>query len=271
MNPELQIPFMKYHGTGNDFVIIDQRKTAYIDANNQALIAGICHRRFGVGADGLMLIQHSEQSDFQMHYFNADGAKSSMCGNGGRCIVAAAIRFGVVQPTTSKVSFEFGTDIYHAQVDLKTRWIQLKMQDVSFVKSYGTDYVLDTGSPHYVQFLDDLQDISVYDEGKAIRNSPDFVEKGINVNFCILNADRIVVKTYERGVEDETYSCGTGVTAAAIAAAIKQNRLTGKHVYQIETLGGKLRVEFEQSNTGFSNIFLEGPTKFVFEGKYNIR
>lgn len=257
----MNIEFYKYQGTGNDFVILDNRNGQY-STLTQEQIAHICHRRFGIGADGLMLLQDREGYDFEMIYYNADGAPGSMCGNGGRCLVRFAADMGII-----KYSYHFiATDGEHeAEIDNNNR-IRLKMQDVSSVEMHPTHAILNTGSPHYVKFSSEVESIDVVAEGRAIRHSERFAAQGINVNFVEgRGQDSIFVRTYERGVEDETLSCGTGVTAASLMSA--HNERGFNHV-EVLTPGGILSVEFnKQSPREFNNIWLCGPATFVYKGQ----
>ena len=256
------IPFCKYQGTGNDFVVIDNRETCYLTRKDVELVKQLCDRRFGIGADGLILLQNKEGFDFEMVYFNSDGNESSMCGNGGRCIVAFAKSLAIIEQTCRFLAID-GT---HEAVIHNNGWVDLKMGDVDAVEK-GEDYfILDTGSPHYVIFVEDLSDINVYDSGQVIRYSERFRKEGINVNFMEKNGEGISVATYERGVEGETLSCGTGVTAAAIAASILQHNGLKKNEIAIETKGGHLKVKLEKENGRFRNIWLCGPAVKVFEG-----
>lgn len=261
----MKIKFEKYQGTGNDFILIDNREKLYSKITS-AQVKKMCDRHMGIGADGLMLLNEKDGYDFEMIYFNADGKEGSMCGNGGRCIVQFAASLGI-----KKNEYRFwATDGEHlAQVDLEKN-ISLKMKDVHKVEFALDHYILNTGSPHYVKFVPDVQFIDVVDEGRKIRNSKDFAEKGINVNFVqTLSEDRIYVRTYERGVEDETLSCGTGVTASALIAAHNDN---GFNRVEVSTIGGELSVEYEKiSETEFRNIFLAGPATFVFSGEIELK
>ncbi|MGN6601949.1 MAG: diaminopimelate epimerase, partial [Ginsengibacter sp.] len=211
----MKIKFYKYQGAGNDFILIDNREKISHEFTVQH-IKKMCDRHFGIGADGLMLLNNKDGFDFEMIYFNADGNEGSMCGNGGRCIVQFASNMGI-----KKNEYKFlATDgVHEAKIDLNKE-VSLKMNDVTDVDFSMDHYVLDTGSPHYVKFVGDVQDLNVVSDGSKIRNSREFSEKGINVNFVqTLDDDHIFVRTYERGVEDETLSCGTGVTASALMAA----------------------------------------------------
>lgn len=250
--------FYKYHGTGNDFILFDNRANEYSFTREE--VAALCHRRFGIGADGLMLLELAEGYDFRMVYYNSDGNESSMCGNGGRCLVAFAHFLGIVQDKTKFIA----TDGPHEATITEDGIINLQMKDVSGIHVRDGYAILDTGSPHYVKWVADSAAVNVAAEGRNIRNSPEFIEKGINVNFTQITADGISVRTYERGVEDETMSCGTGVTAAAIAAS---GSATGRFTTHISTPGGSLTVSFtkELPDTA-KNVVLSGPAMFVFHG-----
>ena len=272
----MKIPFYKYQGTGNDFVMIDQRVQQFLKKTDTAIINHLCDRRFGIGADGLILLENPDVPnsgiDFKMVYFNADGSESSMCGNGGRCLTAFAHFLGVFK---EKCRF-MAIDGEHEATINADNWVELKMIDVKNIE-IGNDYfLLNTGSPHYVVFTEDLTDIDVYENGRAIRYSERFHTEGVNVNFVeILNspsggrgAAGIEVATYERGVEAETFSCGTGVTAAAIAYYLKNHAATR---VPIKTKGGLLEVHFESNTEGiFQNVWLCGPALQVFEGEVEV-
>ena len=258
--------FFKYQGTGNDFVMIDDRAKTF-PADNQALIEQLCHRRFGIGADGLILLQNDDEYDFRMVYFNADGAEGSMCGNGGRCIVRFAHDLGLF---TEKTRFRAVDGEHLAEV--RGNEIFLKMGDVSGIEDRSGMTFLHTGSPHVVQFVTDLDDTSVVDvvaDGQKVRHDARFSPGGTNVNYAQMSSDdNLYVRTYERGVEDETYSCGTGVTAVALAA--HQQKGISSPV-AIKTLGGNLRVSFDSLPDGsFKHIYLIGPAQRVFAGKIPI-
>ena len=262
----MTIPFYKYQGTGNDFVLIDQRQKKYIKKKDTKLINRLCDRKFGVGADGLILLQNRKGYDFEMIYFNADGRESSMCGNGGRCIVAFANFLGIVK---SKCSF-LAIDGPHEAKIKKEDWVELKMSDVKNIEIGEDHYIMNTGSPHYVVFVEDIDDINIVENGQAIRYSKRFRKEGINVNFVEKDKKGIIVATYERGVEDETLSCGTGVTAAAISYILKNPNQKKKQSVSIQSKGGDLKVLFSKNKKGAENIWLCGKAEQVFQGEIRI-
>lgn len=258
------IPFFKYQGTGNDFILIDNRRAAYLTRQDTAKIERMCNRRFGIGADGLILLQNTPGYDFEMVYFNADGRESTMCGNGGRCIAAFGGKLGIIR---EKCRF-LAIDGPHEALVLTENWVELKMSDVDSVEQGDDHFILDTGSPHYVVFVEDISDLNIVENGQAIRYSERFRKEGINVNFVEETAAGIEVATYERGVEDETLSCGTGVTAAALSWAMR-NAGPEKRELAISTKGGNLKVRFQpDGNGGFRDVWLCGPAMPVFEGSY---
>lgn len=254
----MQIPFYKYQGTGNDFILIDNRSQTVSLSTEQ--VAHWCHRKWGIGADGLMLLEQAPGYDFKMVYYNADGNESTMCGNGGRCIAAFAHRLGLV---TNHARF-LAIDGPHEATLAANGTVSLQMIDVADI-TFGDQYaILNTGSPHYVSWVTDVDRLGVVEAGRAIRNRTAFQPKGINVNFAERRPDALRVRTYERGVEDETLSCGTGVTAVAIASAGQQ---TGSFHIPIQTPGGALSVSFEKNNaTTATGVVLSGAATFVFEG-----
>ncbi len=262
----MNIQFTKYHGTGNDFVIIDDREESF-DVNDSTLINKMCSRRFGIGADGLILLRNIEGYDFEMVYFNSDGNQSSMCGNGGRCIVHFAHSLGIFENECSFLAIDGPHEALVLEAGNK---IKLKMGDVDHISQDGEALVLDTGSPHYVVRVDEVLNVNVKEEGASIRYSDKYAKDGINVNFLECRANDIHVATYERGVEDETYSCGTGVTAAAIA--IHEIDPDGYlSPVSIHTKGGELQVYFEKGKNGkYSNVWLEGPAIPTFEGIWQV-
>ena len=258
--------FHKYHGTGNDFVLIDDRARAF-DETDFARIAHLCHRRFGIGADGLILLRNKPDFDFEMVYFNADGHPSSMCGNGGRCTVAFARFLGLVSDEAHFLAVDGPHD---ARVE-PDGTVRLRMIDVAAPQPAGAGeeaVFLHTGSPHHVQFLPaGLAELNVFAEGRALRYGAPYGTAGANINFVEIPPDPAQpwpVRTYERGVEDETLSCGTGVTAVALAAS---QRGAASPV-RLSTPGGELEVAFEQrTDGGFANVWLSGPAVRVFEGR----
>lgn len=239
-------------------MIIDNREKTVSLSTEQIRL--LCDRRFGIGADGLMLLELEPGIDFKMVYFNADGRESSMCGNGGRCITAFAKHLGIID---TEAKFLAVDGLHEAKIN--DREVSLKMNDVRQLEVGDDFFYLNTGSPHYVKFVEDLEHLDVYSEGRKIRYSDRFKAEGTNVNFVERRADGLFVRTYERGVENETYSCGTGVTAAALVAGFK-GWSTDKHSCHIQTPGGKLNVRFEKVlESTFYNIWLEGPATFVFK------
>lgn len=255
----MQIQFYKYQGTGNDFVLIDNRNNL-VDLTMEQ-ISFLCNRRFGIGADGLMLLELEPGCDFKMVYYNSDGNQSTMCGNGGRCIAAFAKHLGLIGNTAKFLAI----DGMHEAI-IESDQVSLKMQDVKQIE-IGDDYFyLNTGSPHYVKIVNSLDSFDVVTEGKNVRYNGRFSEEGTNVNFIEKIDENLFVRTYERGVEDETYSCGTGVTAAALVASIK-GLSNSKNNCLIKTKGGNLEVTFEKVlEQNFYNIWLKGPATMVFNG-----
>ncbi len=257
----MKINFTKYHGTGNDFIMIDDRSELFNESDVE-LIEAMCSRRFGIGADGLILLRNEENYDFKMVYFNSDGRQSSMCGNGGRCLVHFAHSLDVFKTSCKFIAI----DGDHLGEVLSDGTIKLKMGDVIEISEDGNDFVLDTGSPHYVQSVEDVRLKNVKEDGAAIRYSDKYISKGINVNFINLKEGILNVATYERGVEDETYSCGTGVTASALIA---HQSYGSTSPIPIKTKGGALKVHFKESSKGYNDIWLEGPAVNVFDGVWS--
>jgi diaminopimelate epimerase len=269
----MNIPFSKYQGTGNDFVMIDQRKVKYLKKKDQALIAQLCDRHFGIGADGLIFLE-IQQGALVMTYFNSDGSESTMCGNGGRCFAAFCKQLGLAG---EHIAFQAIDGLHRAEIAQKETdkyQIELQMIDVEQLNQIDSmSYTVETGSPHFVQFTD--QPVSTFDmkiEGKKVRYSPAFEQKGINVNLVQIDNDGLTMRTYERGVEDETLSCGTGVTAAAIAHHhLKYQDKEGTYKTQVQILGGKLEVKFDfKAQKGYSNVWLCGPAVRVFSGQITV-
>jgi diaminopimelate epimerase len=256
----MAIAFCKYQGTGNDFILVDNRDSTALLTREQ--VALLCHRRYGIGADGLMLLEQAEGYDFRMVYFNADGGESTMCGNGGRCITAFALRLGMVQDEANFVAI----DGPHKATINGDGTINLHMQDVAHIAHADGFSVLNTGSPHYVKWVEDVRQVPVYTEGKMIRNMAQFSPGGINANFAHWEDGGLWVRTYERGVEDETLSCGTGVAAAAIAATADK---TGAYNTTVYTPGGILQVSFIKDTVGTAkDVVLTGPAVYVYEGTW---
>ena len=259
----MKLTFYKYQGAGNDFIIIDNRDEIF-PKNDSRTIKALCARNFGVGADGLMLLENSNTHDFNMVYFNADGNLGSMCGNGGRCIVHFAHYLEIFK---NKTTFEAIGKVYYATI--KNGLVSLKMNDVGNIEVHSNHLFLNTGSPHHVEFIDNINEIDVKETGKEIRYGSPYLETGTNVNFVEqINDNTFKVRTYERGVEDETLSCGTGVTAVAIASHVAE-RSAEKTIF-LQTLGGTLEVSFDRNENNYSNIILKGPATFVFKGEIEI-
>ena len=258
--------FYKYQGTGNDFIMIDNRNL-FFPKTDVKLVEKMCDRRFGIGGDGLILLENDDTSegktyktDFKMVYYNSDGNESTMCGNGGRCLVAFAHFLGIFK---HKTSFNAVDGLHEAEISNDI--VKLKMIDVEDMQCLGQDFELNTGSPHYVRYVDRVEQYDVYENGNKIRNSATNAQQGINVNFVSQISDNeIFVRTYERGVEDETYSCGTGVTASALTF-MKNREITEVFV---KTLGGNLKVYAQPALGGFVDVWLEGPAKQVFSGVF---
>lgn len=262
----MNIKFFKYQGTGNDFVILDNRDEHY---NNlmEDQIRILCDRRLGIGADGLMLLNNKEGYDFEMKYYNSNGKEGSMCGNGGRCLVKFAYNLGI-----HKTEYNFSAiDGDHLAEVEEDGTVSLKMKDVDQkdIEKRKADWVIDTGSPHFIRHVKNVKEFDVLKEGRDIRYNEEFSEKGINVNFVEpVEEGEIFVRTYERGVEEETFSCGTGVTAAAIAFYHNE---TGFNNVIVHTRGGELSVEFDrQPENEYTNIWLSGPAEEVFSGEIKL-
>lgn len=257
----MTLNFYKYQGTGNDFIIIDNRSLLFDKSNNKN-IAKLCDRRFGIGADGLILLENHQTVDFKMVYYNADGNESSMCGNGGRCVVAFAKFIGLVNTETT---FEAIDGMHKAEVN--NGIVSLQMKDVTEVKTFETHSFLDTGSPHHVEIVEDLKDLDVKSLGHKIRYGLPYGDEGSNINFVNQISDDVFsVRTYERGVEDETLSCGTGVTAVAIA--MHKLEKTSSQDITLQAEGGELKIAFDVSDSGdYNNIWLIGTATQVYKGE----
>ena len=261
----MKLYFVKYEGAGNDFILVDNRSRV-VNHEQPRLISRLCNRHFGIGADGVLFLQNKPGFDFEMVYYNADGKPSSMCGNGGRCIVAFAKKLKIID---RHAHFLAADGPHHATISEDGGWVSLQMIDVYDIKNDGKALVLDTGSPHYVLNAERVELKDVRAEGKKIRYSAPYAENGINVNFVEDKGAYYFVRTYERGVEDETYACGTGVTAAAIAMARQRDDVGEIHT-TIHTLGGKLNVHFNYDGQFFTQVFLEGPATYVYKGVIDI-
>ena len=261
----MNIKFYKYQGAGNDFILIDHRESTLKNIDTK-LVAQLCDRRFGIGADGLMFLLGSEDYDFEMVYHNSDGNVGSMCGNGGRCIVAFAKHLGIFDTETNFLAVD---GPHYAKISAEGNWVELQMIDVETIHTDGDAFVLNTGSPHYVQEVSGLESLDVYEAGYQIRNNETYKTEGINVNFVERKPSHLFVRTFERGVEDETYACGTGVTAVAMAMAKKQNQI-GQVVTPVTVLGGNLEINFSYDGQKFTEVFLCGPAEKVFEGEINL-
>jgi diaminopimelate epimerase len=256
----MEISFYKYQGTGNDFVMIDNR-TNFFPKQNTDIISSLCDRHFGVGSDGVILIEEDEELDFKMVYFNADGSQT-FCGNGGRCAVAFAKKLGMISSTTN---FRAVDGTHYAKIE--NDFISLRMIDVNQIEVSDSSVYTFTGTQHHVQLVDDLTNFPVFEKGKNIRYS--YADPGANVNFVEqINEDTFRVRTYEKGVENETLACGTGVTAVAVA--MHKTGKTKATTIHLPVEGGELQVTFTPSKDGYQEVFLKGSAKFVFEGKVNI-
>jgi diaminopimelate epimerase len=258
------LKFSKYEGTGNDFIMIDDRKLQF--PVSEKLISRLCDRHFGIGADGVLLVQRSEGYDFGMNYFNSDGSPATFCGNGGRCITAFAHHNGI---TGSTCRFMAADGIHYARItenNGSVMTVELSMQDPEIYKQDSTDYYLNTGTYHVVKFVENPDNIDIIEEGRQIRYDARYEPHGTNVNFARLLKKELYVRTYEKGVENETLSCGTGVTASAIAASLKY----GGVAFYVNTAGGRLHVSFTRTDDTFKQVKLSGPARLVFEGETEI-
>ena len=258
----MTMTFHKYQGTGNDFIIIDNRNYIF-PKKNSSLIASLCDRHFGIGADGLILLEDHKTVDFSMIYFNADGHESSMCGNGGRCIVAFAKELKLFKKTTTFYAID---GIHSAEINSDK--VSLKMINVHDILVSKEFIFTNTGSPHHIEMVENLDDISVIEKGRTIIDSL-YSSEGCNINFVEqLDHQTFKVRTYERGVEDETLACGTGATAVAIAM-YKIGKSDSNHI-KLDVLGGYLEVQFIAKDESYTDIFLSGPAQLVFKGTLNL-
>lgn len=257
----MKVNFYKYQGTGNDFVMIDNRENL-MDKRDLKLVSKLCDRKFGIGADGLILIENHPKVDFNMIYFNADGTQS-FCGNGSRCAVAFAKHLGIIE---NKTTFEAIDGIHEAIIN--NGLIELKMGDVSEIEKGNNHFFIHTGSPHYIQYSDNVQEIDIVPTAHKVRYNERFKSEGTNVNFVQKNGTVLEIRTYERGVEDETLSCGTGATAVALSGAIKHG-LTSPVAIKVK--GGELQIKFNQvSENEFNDIWLIGKGEQVYEGEIEV-
>ena len=257
----MEIHFDKYQGAGNDFILLDNREGNYTNLTMEQR-KSLCNRNMGIGADGLILILNSTEADFEMRYFNSDGNLSTLCGNGGRCAVAFAHHKKMIGEETRFMAID---GIHRAQL-VSSDLVRLEMQEVHNFTSYDTAVVIDTGSPHYVQLVKEAATIDVQKEGAAIRYSEAFAPEGINVNFVEKKTEQhFVIRTYERGVENETLACGTGAVAAALVLHFL-GETGGATQVELQTPGGVLNVDFELNQQTYQNVHLQGPATFVFSG-----
>jgi diaminopimelate epimerase len=263
--------FYKCHGTGNDFIIVDDRRKKF-PAKKVSLIAALCNRRTGIGADGLILLREHPQTDFEMLYFNSDGKLGSMCGNGGRCAAALSFKLGITGKKMFMAAYDgiHSAEILNADKERENFSVKLSMSDVTGYKTFRDCIYVDTGSPHCICFVNDVDELNVISKGRKLRYDKRFSPGGANVNFVSGKGKITAVRTYERGVEDETLSCGTGVIASALASAIKRNAVSENKSVTVKTPGGNLKVHYAFRNEEFSEIFLEGPAVVVFSGEINL-
>lgn len=256
----MKIPFYKYQGAGNDFVMIDNRSKLFPKENTTAILK-ICNRNFGIGADGIILIENDTDFDFRMLYFNADGSQT-FCGNGGRCAVAFAKHLEIITLETNFIAFD-GGHIAKIEKDI----VSLQMIDVTEVIVKENSVFAYTGTQHHVELVENLETYPVFEMGEKIRNS--YPAKGSNVNFVQqVNHNTFRVRTYEKGVENETLACGTGVTAVAIA--MHKTKITKEQCINLPVMGGDLQVTFDENGGKYTNVFLKGPAEFVFKGDIEI-
>lgn len=270
----MKLQFWKYQGAGNDFILVDQRVQQHLHRGHTDRIAHLCNRHFGIGADGLILLQNHPNAHFEMVYFNSDGRESTMCGNGGRCIAAFARHLGI---DGEKYHFQAIDGMHEAILSRSAvsglEWVELKMNDVgSIAPAPANAYVLNTGSPHYVRFVPEVEGLDMVTEGRNIRYSEAFRQDGINVNLVKISAENTLdIRTYERGVEDETLACGTGVTAAALAWHAHHSAGDGSFEIAVAAKGGRLTVRFKHLATGvYTDVWLCGPAQRVFSGEIEL-
>ena len=261
----MTLKFDKYQGAGNDFIILNNYD-GFFSKLSEHQFREMCDRHRGIGADGVILLEPSNSVDFEMKYFNSDGKLSSLCGNGARCVVLYAYKNKIIN---GKTKFS-ATDGTHEAWLTSSDKVKIQIKEIKKILKHKESFVINTGSPHYLKIMDNISDLNVKKEGSAIRYSKDFIPEGINVNFIqIKNNSNFLIRTYERGVEDETLACGTGAVAAAIVMH-NIGKTSGNTNIEIETLGGSLNVNFDFENSVYKNIFLEGPVKYVFSGTYKL-
>lgn len=265
------LPFFKYHGAGNDFIILDGRFRDYQQLIPQlhATIEGLCHRHTGIGADGLMILERDPLHDFRMLYFNSDGYEGTMCGNGGRCLVAFARHLGMIDQQTRFMASDGVHDASIIGRQHHEMVVALGMKDIHEIRQVGEHWFLDTGSPHLICFTDQLETLDVITEGRRFRHSEPFMPEGTNVNFVQIAGQQLLIRTYERGVENETLACGTGITAAAIAAH-HAGLLPLLPSYAVKARGGDLQVSFKLEGGIYQKVILQGPAVQVFKGEIAI-
>ncbi|MFW6227453.1 MAG: diaminopimelate epimerase [Bacteroidota bacterium] len=268
----MKLHFYKYQGAGNDFIIIDERDTFPISSHDKMneLVEFLCDRRFGIGADGLILLQNHSGYDFRMVYFNSDGQEGTMCGNGGRCLVAFAAFKNIIEKHANFLAIDGSHKARIVSSENHDSIVSLEMRDVTEITPFEEGYLLDTGSPHYVVFKNEIQDIDLHTLGRTWRNKEEFGKGGVNFNIARKENNHIFVRTYERGVEEETLACGTGITATAIALHYMENH-TGNQRFELKAKGGDMQVSFHNPQPGvYTHVYLQGPAQQVFEGVIEI-
>ncbi|QIK16750.1 diaminopimelate epimerase [Blattabacterium sp. DPU] len=265
----MELNFYKYQGTGNDFILLDSRQKKI--EKNPFIFKKLCDRHFGIGADGIVLIQNDDEykSDFYMKYCNSDGKESTMCGNGGRCAIFFANQLGIT--SKNKIHFRAIDGYHNGFINNDLVSINLINIDKNSIEIYPEYVFLNTGSPHHILFVENIKEKNVYKEGKNIRFKNPYSEKGVNVNFVkIFEKNALQVRTYERGVENETLSCGTGVVASVIAACETNKIKDNVGEILVQTIGGELRVSFTKTKNEYKNVYLTGNVKFIFKGSIHI-
>ncbi len=268
----MALTFHKYHGAGNDFIIIDNRDGFFTASgkDNPKDIAALCHRRFGIGADGLMTLGKAVGFDFRMRYYNSDGKEGSMCGNGGRCVAAFARQAGITGKNSRFVAIDGPHDTEMVKENIPDFVVKLRMNDVQWPYLEEEGYQLDTGSPHLVIFEEEISRLDVFTLGRKYRYLDKFLPRGVNVNFAELtDYEQLRMRTYERGVEEETLACGTGAVAVAVAAYVRGVKSPDSS-YLLKTKGGELRVKFTppgENGSYFTDVWLTGPARHVYSGE----